>query len=357
MEKTDLQRLKRKHQFLLYLLKKVGAREKGMGFKVMKFHAVLHLAQDIEMFGVPMVVDTGSNESHHKTTKIAAKLTQKDVRTFEQQTSNRLDDFHVLELALAELDGRPLWDYFDGYLGKIPAKPQKEFSNTGGMEFKVSKDKNTNKVGFHVLTRMKGRDNLMQDNCLLHYVNDLQRNLSNWFPFLPVCAEHNRSGQIFRSHPNYRGKGVWRDWVMVKWNTGDFPAKIWGFIDMTSLPLGISVRLDDQTVVRNGVWAIIESCNYKKDPPQTKNGAEIPRRSEIFTHIILEAASYDETGLPERRKFYLVDVETFKDPLVVIPNIGTKCEFLMMTPRDQWRGDFQKWINAVHKDDEEEMDD
>ena len=93
-----------------------------MGFKVMKFHAVLHLAQDIEMFGVPMVVDTGSNESHHKTTKIAAKLTQKDVKTFEKQTSDRLDDFHVLELALAELEGRPLADYFEGYWQKSAAK-------------------------------------------------------------------------------------------------------------------------------------------------------------------------------------------------------------------------------------------
>ncbi|MGL5917691.1 MAG: hypothetical protein ACRCYM_00390, partial [Cetobacterium sp.] len=137
MDKTHLQRLKKKHQFLLFLLKKVGAREKGMGFKVMKFHAVLHLAQDIEMFGVPMVVDTGSNESHHKTTKIAAKLTQKDVKTFEKQTSDRLDDFQVLDLALAELDGRPLRDYFDGYLEKIPAKAPKKQSTIGGMAFKV----------------------------------------------------------------------------------------------------------------------------------------------------------------------------------------------------------------------------
>ena len=37
-----------------------------------------------------MNVDTGSNETHHKTTKIAAKLTQKDITTFEKQTSDRL---------------------------------------------------------------------------------------------------------------------------------------------------------------------------------------------------------------------------------------------------------------------------
>jgi hypothetical protein len=67
------------------------------------------------MFGIPMNVDTGSNESHHKTTKIAAKLTQKDIRTFEQQTSNRLDDFHVLNLAMEEIKGNPLWSYLDSY--------------------------------------------------------------------------------------------------------------------------------------------------------------------------------------------------------------------------------------------------
>ena len=43
-----------------------------MGFRIMKFHAVTHLADDILMFGVPTNVDTGSNELHHKLTKVAA---------------------------------------------------------------------------------------------------------------------------------------------------------------------------------------------------------------------------------------------------------------------------------------------
>ena len=354
LEKTHLTRLKKKHQFLLFLLKKVGARKKGMGFKVMKFHAVLHLAQDVEMFGVPMVVDTGSNESHHKTTKIAAKLTQKDVKTFEQQTSNRLDDFHVLEFALAELEGRPLWEYCDGYKNKIRVKSEKEFTITGGMKFYVTEDEKTNKIGFHVMTRMKGKKDLQQDDDLLLYVNELRKKLSDWFEFIPVCAEHNRSGQIFRSHPNYRGKGAWRDWVMVKWTSGDCPAKIWGFIDLSELPTGVTLRIDKDTLVRSGVWAVIESCNYK-EPPKMKTGQSPPRASEIFKPIVLDAV-FPKDG-PVKRKFYLVDVETFKDPLVVIPNVGTKYEFLMMTPKDQWGEDFKKWIDAVHKEDTEEMKD
>lgn len=357
MDKTHLQRLKKKHRFLLFLLKKVGARNKGMGFKVMKFHAVLHLAQDIEMFGVPMVVDTGSNESHHKTTKIAAKLTQKDVKTFEKQTSDRLDDFQVLDLALAELEGRALWKYFDGYMDKIPAKPKKEFTTTGGMVFQVFKNNKTDEIEFQVMTRMKGKDDLKQDEGLLFYLNEVQQKLADWFEFVPVCAEHNRSGQIFRSHPNYRGKGPWRDWVMIKWNTGSNPAKIWGFIDISALPSGVSVRVDARSVVRSGVWAVIESCNYKKDPP-VKKGQTPPPVSTIFKHVILDANSYDKNdGSVTERKFYLVDVETFQDPLVVIPNVGTKCEFLVMAPRDKWSEDFNRWIHAVHKFDTEEMED
>jgi hypothetical protein len=43
MQKNHVQRLKKKHKFLMFLLKKVGNRVKGMGFKVMKFHAIIHL--------------------------------------------------------------------------------------------------------------------------------------------------------------------------------------------------------------------------------------------------------------------------------------------------------------------------
>lgn len=143
---------------------------------------------------------------------------------------------------------------------------------------------------------------------------------------------------------------------MVKWTSGDYPSKIWGFLDLSLLPEAVSVKLHDDTVVRKGVWAVIESAN-DVNPPAVKKGQEPPRPSEMFKHIRLEAASYDAQGLPAERKFYLVDVETFKQPLVVIPNQGTKCDYLMMTPKDQWAEDFKRWIHAVHKEDEEEMED
>jgi hypothetical protein len=132
---------------------------------------------------------------------------------------------------------------------------------------------------------------------------------------------------------------------MIEWQTGEYPAQICGFLDLTGLREGVSVKLNDGTFVQKGVWAVIESCNYLELDPED-------RKSEMFTPITLETQENSS-----RRKFYLVDVETFKGPIVVIPNIGTKQDFLMMTPRAQWGTDFVKWIMAPHTIDEAEMND
>jgi hypothetical protein len=348
MRKIHVRRLQKKHRYLLYLLKRIGARDKGMGFKVMKFHAVLHLALDIRMFGVPMVVDTGSNESHHKTTKVAAKLTQKDVQTFEKQTSDRLDDFHVLDLAMEEMNGRPLWHYCSGYQRPETPPIAEKPNTTGGMILNVLRENESQKANFRVMTRMKNSDTLAIDTHFLEYCLQIQEDLQEFTEKIPICAEHCRGGQMFRSHPNYRGKGPWRDWVMIDWGQdGDFPGMIWGFIDLVDvIPAGNSVMLSNGTSVQKGVWAVIESC-FHKDADEV---------GEIFQHIILECESMNAEGVPTRRKFYLVDVETFKSPLVVIPNVGTKSEYLLMTPKTQWPTDFENWIMASHAVDDAEME-
>ena len=103
----------KKHRELMYLIKKVGRRVKGMGLKIIKFHAIIHLADDILNFGVPLEVDTGSNESAHKVEKTAAKLTQKKKDQFDAQTSKRLQEVFMLELAMHEIKGNSPWNYYD----------------------------------------------------------------------------------------------------------------------------------------------------------------------------------------------------------------------------------------------------
>jgi hypothetical protein len=352
MQKKHVQRLKQKHKFLMFLLKKVGNRVKGMGFKVMKFHAIVHLAYDILMFGVPMNVDTGSNESHHKTTKVAAKLTQKDIKTFEKQTSNRCDDFHVLDLAMEEMEGRPLWEYYNGFDHKTFVQPDK-VQTTGGMKWRAEWDNDLNKVTFKILTRMKDAWKVALEDELVNYAFEMQNDLADLFPVLPICAEHSRGGQMFRAHPNFMGKGAWRDWVMINWDGGPQPAKIWGFVDLSCMPLGRRITLTNGKEVQQGVFAIIESADYVE---MDANAAKVIT-SDLFTDIVLETSMLNAMGEVAVQKYYLVDVETFMDPIVVIPNIGAqpKCKYLLMTPRAQWSEQFVEWIKAPHEEDRVEM--
>ncbi len=76
MKRTHVTRLAKKHRYIMYIMLNVAKRSEGMGLKLMKFHAIVHMVEDILLYGVPSEFDTGSNESHHKPTKYAAKLTQ-----------------------------------------------------------------------------------------------------------------------------------------------------------------------------------------------------------------------------------------------------------------------------------------
>ena len=75
--RADAKRLDTKHKFIMYLLHKYGRRKEGMGLKVYKFHAMKHMVQDFLLYGTASEMDTGSNESHHKPSKYAARLTQR----------------------------------------------------------------------------------------------------------------------------------------------------------------------------------------------------------------------------------------------------------------------------------------
>ena len=387
MKKDHVNKLVFKHRFLLYLLKNTAARTEGMGWKVMKYHAVLHLAKDILMFGVPMNVDTGSNESHHKITKVAAKLTQKNLETFEEQTSNRLDDLHVLNLSLEELEGRSLADYERGYEREevfLEEEPEEQGSSTGGMKFRVILNQESNELVAEVLTRQKKQKPWRMDQDFLAFVHSLETAIAPPNQHLIVFAEHTRKGQIFRAHPNFRNKGVsWQDWVMINWGPayGDLPAQVWGYLQLSMFDdgkeVGLPGHLSDGFFVYNGTWAIVENSSYMTK--EQKEEAEKERRdkdkkkkkgkrrnqetdevndngeSVIWKELVLERMKEEDGTVRRRRKFYLVDVEAFKQPLVVIVNMGTTDRYLMMKPRSEWSEDFVRFIESDRKLDEKEM--
>ena len=120
MKITHVKRLDWKMRYLMYVMKIVAARTQGMGLKLMKFHVVIHLFHDILQYGIPKEVDTGSNESHHKPMKGAAKNTQKHEATFTLQTATRMDELKLVMYATAELRGLQMSHYYHGVAAPPP---------------------------------------------------------------------------------------------------------------------------------------------------------------------------------------------------------------------------------------------
>ena len=50
MKKDLVKKMERKHRYIMYLMTQVAQREEGMGLKLMKFHAIVHLVTDIAPF-------------------------------------------------------------------------------------------------------------------------------------------------------------------------------------------------------------------------------------------------------------------------------------------------------------------
>jgi hypothetical protein len=67
--KTTLLLAQKYIPLFLQFLKKVCPRESGMGWKLTKFHILLHLVDDIKRLSIPMNYDGNVVESHHKEEK------------------------------------------------------------------------------------------------------------------------------------------------------------------------------------------------------------------------------------------------------------------------------------------------
>ena len=352
MLKRHVKACQHKHRYIMYLIKKFGKRTKGMGLKLLKFHAIVHYADDILANGVPMEFDTGSNESGHKITKKAALLTQKNVETFDRQTSIRVEEVHLLELAQEEMEGRAKWDYAFGHEFPEPDPEKPDIISTGGARFNCYRD-DDGAYKFDILTDFKGKTDTALEEDLIKFVVILQRKVGDFYPNgVELRTEHRRHGLTFRAHSNYKG-GVWRDWVLVQWNETEdpLPARIWGYVDLRGLPQNSGIKHGGNDSLDPGVYAIVESASYIGDEGENN-------LSNIFTPIKKELVVTD--GFVRKSVLYLADVETFVAPIAVVPDIGgEKNAYFVVKNKTQWRENFLEWLDQPVRDDviDSEIDD
>lgn len=350
MSVKEVKRSRRKHQYILALFKKIANRLEGMGLRLMKFHVVLHMYQDILWFGPPDVVDTGSNESHHKSSKTAAKQTQKNARRFDFQTATRLTDNLAIELALCEInEGLKTYEYYlmeeeeDSEVEKaMEAEDDGPIISNEGTAFRFSLDK---EIGAYTYvphkSRSKYRNTFTFDTQLVEYIGNIFDQIADMNHLIGFSV-HKRNNQTFRAHPNFRGEGVWQDWVMIDWGRpfGIQPAHIWTFLDFNDLPTGTNIDLGEgMRLNKAGVYAVVESALPVEDSDEVE-------RSQFFLPYKKVTQSLD----PLRRQFYLVDVDSFAAPACVVPDMGGDPDaFLRMQPMTRWLELYSNWLRSPHE--------
>jgi len=354
MLKKHIKAAQKKHRFIMYLMRKISQRDKGRGLKLTKFHAILHMAADIMHFGVPMEYDTGTNESGHKATKTAAKLTQRRAETFDEQVGKRLLEVHMLDLAIEEIQGkRPLWCFLGGY--QYPRQDddmsaEEDDPHLGGQSFEVQVDEDTGLNKIKMTSRSKGKERMIAEGPWVDFIAGLQDECEEYAKKVPVLSTHYRNGDLFRGTPWYN-KGVWRDWVVIDWGEdGNLPCKIWGFVDLTFLPHDSGVDYGGIENIAPGLYAIVESARYVEDDVEVQ-------RSEIFVPITKDVGQMKNNKV-KKLQYYLADVEAFVEPTVVIPDLGgAPNAYFEVKTKSKWCEDFIGWLEQDAKYDEEMYDD
>jgi hypothetical protein len=207
MLRRHVKRLSKKNRWILYEFKKVAPRitKNTMALKIIKFHDKVHMADDILLFGVPQEVDTGPNESHHKPTKHAAQLTQRNELTFDEQTAQRLDDFRVMHLGLEEINNQACVFHYYRRVSQNTNQPDVDTNqqdvemvdetpttSLGGTLMEVAVDKTTHQFLLHVHSKGKFSEQFGMDNDLIRFLLGLQDKTSDYLPdkFLQIRTDH-----------------------------------------------------------------------------------------------------------------------------------------------------------------------
>jgi len=339
----DVRRFRTKVRELLGMEKKIGRRQKGMGHKTFNFHAALHVPDDILHFGVPSNVNTMSNEMHHKPSKTAAIQTQRRAKTFDLQTANNLHNMEVIDVAKEEIKTRnKIWEYY--YHPEIEQEQQNiddeddatinvHLVNTGThVEFFYNEEENS--YNYRVFSRMRDRHKFQLSLELRKFLESTMNIMGADCQTIHLFTEHKRNNQIFRGSPRMLGK-AWRDWVMIDWgNNIILPGQIWIFVDFRDVPPNLPYE--------PGIYAVIESSDHNEDEEEND-------LCELFVPYTKETDGVDEEG-NIKRKFYLVDVEAFHEPTVLIPDIGNEnpAAMLRLRPKYEWSDQFVTWLSSEH---------
>ena len=294
---------------------KATSQRGGMGNLLIKNHLYFHLHDYMKMWGPLRQMNSGPNESHHKTeVKAPSMNTQRRPATFVQQTSKRYTEIRLIRTACRHLGMSDTQ-----ILANTPPMNQNRNIAVTGAKYSIGYVDDIPSMRWESKShwnRTSIHPSVIELVCAV-IPPLLPPNIGTLEHVVPCFTEHKRERDnqrcIFRAHPCYRSKeahpkDVWYDWAFF--DTGDpegpLPCQILCLLDLALLPTQTHQAYRGFIISEPGQYAVVRKF---KHPPACIRFLEEGGISSLVRWGDLEEG------------FFVFDCETITDLACVVPNL------------------------------------
>ena len=279
----------------------------------------------------------------HKGQRIGPQEGQKSCKEDATQACNlRHADGHsdshldYLDLAMEDINGRPLWDYYTGYAEDIEQQKVYKGPSLGGTSALCYYCTHKDKYTIEVKSRMKRKKHFQFKATVAKQLHLIHHRHSHVINPLPIHTELKvEDDEKHRGSPYYHGK-PWNDWSWFDIDNDVRPAQIQCYID----PRQLLASEDPSTPP--GIYALVEPASYVDDPNQQHG-------SQLFAPHRKDRCQVPDDG--EINTLKMLNVNSMRGSTVLIPDLDheDKSAYLQMIPMSEWADSFEDWLNAPHE--------
>jgi hypothetical protein len=294
---------------LMDRFKRTLNRTKGMKLKIVKFHMLRHLVEDMMKFGIPANYSSGPGESRHKNfAKRPAKNVQKRMNVFDFQSASR--NYESLVIDKASQDVFPL--------GEV-VEQQRNEDAVAAVLFNIDDS------GIYLAKRRKTkrRRTYALHQCPNHcrqgmdYLKEVLIDGGCVTSSIEVFGELKKGGSLYRAHPNFQRLGNWYDWAIIRWPDAEsvfdcYPSRISCLFRITDFSKN-AVFPTGQVITEPGIFVLVQSWT---ESPFVDDDNGIPH-GEGTQHEELKII-YSGTLSPD---YWVARIEWIDSPCAVVSDV------------------------------------
>ena len=297
--------------------KKTCSRQVGNKMKLVKFHMLLHIVDDIERIGSPQNTNGGPCEANFKPQKKESGRTQRRAAIFHEQMAKRIYEQNVINRAICEEE----------------RSVESEMSDrlVTGSKFQIKY--NDSDMNYELIWNRPTQKKQIYEEAVIEFVHGIFfKNTTT--SEIHCFTEHRINNVIFHGDCSYRGESEWYDWAQVLWNDPDDEnntitvlGQIKMFVDCRNHKFGQIKNVNGIDIAGEEIYAVISSLTWRE-----------PR--DIGVSMIFQKGNLEIHN--EEKTYYAVPIAALNGTALAINNIqdGTldlmDDEVIIIKPCDEW---------------------